>query len=79
MFQLTEFFRNLPRVLFTMALVASGLVALFVAWWIAAALLILLAIYVGVRRLLARGQRPAGPEVIEGEFEKVDEPPERLR
>jgi len=79
MFQLTELFRNVPRVLFTMALVVSGLVAFVIAWWMAATLLVGLAIYVGIRRLLSRGERPAGPEVIEGESRRVDEPPERLR
>jgi hypothetical protein len=74
-----EFLKSLPRLLLTIALLAAGLVALFVAWWIAAMLVLGLAIYVGVRRLLARRTPPGGTEVIEGEFEEVDEPPERLR
>jgi hypothetical protein len=74
-----EFFRALPRALLTIGLVAAGLVTFLIAWWIAAVLLTGLAIYIGVRRLLARGKPATGPEVIEGEFREVDEPPERLR
>ena len=80
MFKPAEFFKALPRVLLTIGLVAAGLVALFVAWWIAVSIVIVLAIWFGVRRLiLAHADRPAAPETIEGEFEEVDEPPERLR
>jgi hypothetical protein len=80
MFQPAEFFKALPRVLLTISLVAAGLVALFVAWWIAVSIVIALAIWYGLRRLILHGdaQQPA-PEVIEGEFEEVEEPPERLK
>jgi hypothetical protein len=73
----SEFFRSLPRILLTVVLVASGLVALFIALWIAVMLVIGLAIYIGVRRLLGGGKPPAA--VIEGEFKVEDEPPQRLR
>lgn len=79
MFQPAEFFRALPRVLVTIVLVAAGLVALLVAWWVAVIAVLGLAIWFGVRRMIFHGDRPAAPEVIEGEFEKVEEPPERLR
>jgi hypothetical protein len=79
MFQLKEFVKALPRALLTLSLVAAGLLAIFVAWWIAVMGVIGLAIYLGVRRLLARGKPATGPEVIEGESRRIDEPPERLR
>jgi hypothetical protein len=79
MFQASEFFRALPRVLLTIVIVAAGLVALLVAWWIAVLGVALLAAWFGLKRLILHGDRPAGPEVIEGEFEKIEEPPERLR
>jgi hypothetical protein len=79
MFQPAEFFRALPRVLTTIVLVAAGLVALFVAWWIAVAIVLLLAAWFGIRRLILHGDQAAQPEAIEGEFEEVEEPPERLR
>jgi hypothetical protein len=70
MSQIAEIFKTIPRVLLTVGLLAAGLIALFVAWWIALALILGFALYVAVRRLLPR-KPPAsggGSEIIEGEY-----------
>jgi hypothetical protein len=75
-----EFFRSLQRVAVTIVLAAAAFVAVLVAWWLALLLLFGLGLWLGVRRLFAAPKPPrAGATVIEGEFEKVEEPPERLR
>jgi hypothetical protein len=80
MFQPSEFFKALPHVLATIGIVAAAVVGIFIAWWIAVTIVIVLLVWFGVRRLfLMHADRPAGAEVIEGEFEEVEEPPERLR
>ncbi len=59
-------------------LVALGLAALFVAWWIAVILVLAFTLYVAVRRMLPRKRAPGGaPAIIEGEFriEREDSPP----
>jgi membrane protein implicated in regulation of membrane protease activity len=83
MFQLSEFFKALPRLLLMVVLLAAGLVALFVAWWIALALILGFAIYIAVRRLLSPKSPGSGKRsaIIEGEFrvEREDAPPTHLR
>jgi hypothetical protein len=74
-----EFFRSLQRVVITVVLAAAGFLAVLVAWWLALLVLFGLALWLGVRRLFAPAKPPGAPTVIEGEFEKVEEPPERLR
>lgn len=76
MAQIAEFFKSIPRMLLAVGLVAVGLIALFVAWWIAVILILGFALYVAVRRMLKPA--PGGaPAVIEGEFriEREDSPP----
>ena len=80
MFQAENFFRALPRVLATIAIGAAVLVALVVAWWVAVVGVLALSAWFGLRRLILHGADPApGPQVIEGEFERVDDPNRRLR
>ncbi len=79
MFQPAEFFRALPRVLIGIAIGAAALVALVIAWWVAVIGVLALAGWFGLRRLIFHGDGDEAPQVIEGEFEKVEEPPERLR
>jgi len=66
---LDDILKSIPRVLLTVFLLAAGLIALFVAWWIALALLLGLALYVAVRAVLPRKPPPGGgSEIIEGEY-----------
>ncbi len=76
MAQIAESFKSIPRVLLAVGLVALGLIALFVAWWIAVILILGFALYVAVRRMLKPASGGA-PEIIEGEFriEREDSPP----
>lgn len=70
--------KSIPRVLLGIGLVAAGLVAFFVAWWIAVVLVLGLALYVAVRSMLPRKPASGGaPAVIEGEYriEREDSPP----
>ena len=80
MFQANEFFRALPRALLGIAIGAAVLVALLLAWWVAVIGVLGLAAWYGLRRLIFHGAEASpGPQVIEGEFEQVEEPPRRLR
>ena len=76
MARIAAFFKSIPRVLVGVGIVALGLIAFFVAWWIAVVLVLGFALYVAVRRMLAPAPRGA-PEIIEGEFriEREDSPP----
>ena len=74
-----EFLKSIQRVAVTLVLLAAGFVAVVVAWWVAVSLLLGLGAWLAVRRVFARSRAPEAPAVIEGEFEKVEEPPERLR
>jgi len=78
MVQIAEILKSIPRVLAAAGLVALGLIALFVAWWIAVILILGFALYVAVRRILPRKPASGGaPAIIEGEFriEREDPPP----
>ena len=80
MVQIAEILRSIPRVLLAAGLVALGLIALFVAWWIAVILILGFTFTVAVWRMLPRKPPPASggaPEIIEGEFriEREDSPP----
>ena len=78
---ITEFFTSGLRALAIAGIVVAGLVALFVAWWIALAALLCLVIYLAVRRMLPRkpGEAQRGaPAVIEGEFRIEREDPPHL-
>jgi hypothetical protein len=76
MAQIAEFFRSIPRVLLAVGLAALGLVALFVAWWIAVLLVLGLTLYVAVQRVLPRKPGSGGaPPIIEGEFRIEREDP----
>ncbi|HZS67385.1 MAG TPA: hypothetical protein VFA72_09745 [Burkholderiales bacterium] len=80
MFQAENFFRALPRVLTMIVVGAAVLAALVIAWWVALVGVVVLSAWFGLRRLILHGaDTPGGAQVIEGEFEKVEEPPERLR
>jgi hypothetical protein len=73
MSRVPEFFKSTLVLLAAAVLAAAGLVAFFVAWWIAAVAVLAFALYVAVRRVFARapadGARPGGgPVVIEGEY-----------
>ncbi len=76
MARIAAFFKSIPRVLLGVGIVALGLIALFVAWWIAVVLVLGFALYVAAGRMLAPAPRGA-PEIIEGEFriEREDSPP----
>ena len=85
MFQVAEFFKSALRVLVAAGFIAAGLVALFVAWWIAVAAVLGFAVYVAVRRMLPRKpphepQRGSGcrPAVIDGEYRIEREDPPHL-
>ena len=83
MFQIPEFFRPVLRVLVVVGFIAAGLVALFVAWWVAVAALLCFVLYAAVRRLLPQKPQearrgPGGPAVIEGEFRIEREDPPHL-
>ena len=67
MARIAAFFKSIPRVLVGVGIVALGLIALFVAWWIAVVLVLGFALYAAVRRMLTPAPRGA-PAVIEGEF-----------
>lgn len=63
---------------FAIGIVAVGLLALLVAWWIAVLVVLTWLIYAGARRLL-RGKRTdvattGAPTTIEGEFQVEHEP-----
>ncbi len=80
MSRIAEIFKAIPRLLLAIGLVAAGLVALFVAWWIAVILILGFALAVAVRRMLSRqppcSRQPAsdgGSAIIEGEFKVEDE------
>jgi len=78
MAQIAEILKSIPRVLLAVGLVALGLIALLVAWWIAVILILGFALYVAVRRVLPRKPASGGaPAIIEGEFriEREDSPP----
>jgi hypothetical protein len=78
MTRIAEILRSIPRVLLGAGIIAFGLIALFVAWWIAVILVLAFALYVAVRRVLPRKPAPGGaPAIIEGEFriEREDSPP----
>ena len=78
MVQIAGILRSIPRVLLAAGLVALGLAALFVAWWIAVILVLAFALAVAVRRMLPQKPAPGGaPAIIEGEFriEREDSPP----
>ena len=78
MVQIAGILRSIPRVLLAAGLVALGLIALLVAWWIAVALILAFALIVAVRRMLPQKPAPGGaPAIIEGEFriEREDSPP----
>ena len=70
MSQVSEFFKSTLVLLVAAALVAAGLVAFFVAWWIAAIAIVCFALYVAVRRMFSRSapRSGGGPAVIEGEY-----------
>ncbi len=77
MVQIAGILRSIPRVLLAAGLVALGLIALFVAWWIAVILVLAFALAVAARRMLPRKPAPGGaPAIIEGEFriEREDSP-----
>jgi EamA domain-containing membrane protein RarD len=77
MARIAEILKSIPRVLLAVGLVALGLIALFVAWWIAVLLILGFALYVAVRRVLPRKPASGGaPAIIEGEFriEREDSP-----
>lgn len=80
MSRVTEFFKSTLVLLVAAGLALAGLVAFFVAWWIAAAAILGFALYVAVRRMFSR--RPpdeprsgGGPAVIEGEYRIEREDP----
>ncbi|MGC2519886.1 MAG: hypothetical protein WA373_12365 [Burkholderiales bacterium] len=76
MFQIADLFKAIPRVLLTVVLVAAGLVAVLVAWWIAVILILAFALYIAVRRMLPRKPPPSpegGSAIIEGEYRVEDE------
>ena len=78
MAQIAEILKSIPRVLLAVGLVALGLIALFVVWWIAVILILGFALYVAVRRVPPRKPASGGaPAIIEGEFriEREDSPP----
>ena len=77
--QAPEFFKAIQRFVVGAVLFAAAVAAVIIAWWIAVMALLGLGIWLGVRRWLGRGKPEDAPTVIEGEFEKVEEPPERLR
>jgi EamA domain-containing membrane protein RarD len=81
MAQIAELFKSIPRVLLAVGLVVLGLIALFVAWWVAVILILGFALYVAVRRMLTRSPASGGaPEIIEGEFRiERENPPPRDR
>ena len=69
MVQIAGILRSIPRVLLAAGLVALGLIALLVAWWIAVVFILAFALTVAVRRMLPRKPAPGGaPAIIEGEF-----------
>ncbi|MFM9969629.1 MAG: hypothetical protein ACKVQK_14665 [Burkholderiales bacterium] len=72
----TRALKGLFKFAFAISILAVGLLALFVAWWIALAVVLIAIIYAGVHRLL-RGKRPtpatrAPANVIDGEFRVED-------
>ena len=78
MVQIAGILRSIPRVLLAAGLVALGLIALLVAWWIAVVLILAFALTVAARRMLPRTPAPGGaPAIIEGDFriEREDSPP----
>lgn len=77
--QATEFFRTIQRFVVGVVLFAAAVAAVVIAWWIAVMALLGLAIWLGVRRWLGRGKPADASTVIEGEFERVDDPNRRLR
>jgi hypothetical protein len=80
MAQIAELFKSIPRVLLAVGLVVLGLIALFVAWWIAVILILGFALYVAVRRMLTRSPASDGASEIEGEFRiERENPPPRDR
>lgn len=71
MIQIAEIFKAIPRALLIVGVVAAGLMALFVAWWIAVIMILGFSLYVAVLRILARNPAQAsggGPAIIEGEY-----------
>jgi hypothetical protein len=71
MSQIAEILKSIPRVLLAVGLLAAGLIALFVAWWIAVVLILGFALTIAVRGMLPRKPPPAtggGSEIIEGEY-----------
>jgi hypothetical protein len=71
MSRIAEVLKSIPRLLLAIGLVAAGLIAFFVAWWIAVVLILGFALYVAVRGVLPRKPPPgsgAGSEIIEGEY-----------
>jgi hypothetical protein len=74
-----EFFKSVQRFAVGVVLFAAGVAAVIIAWWIAVMALLGLGIWLGVRRWLGRDQPRADATVIEGEFERVDDPNRRLR
>jgi len=75
MSRIAEFFKAGARLFLAVALLVAGLIALFVAWWIAALAVLGFALFVAVRRWLSR--RPSrgphraahgGSAIIEGEY-----------
>ena len=74
-----EFLKTLQRFIVGVVLFAAAAAAVIIAWWIAVMVLLGLGIWLGVRRWLGRGRPADAPTVIEGEFERVDDPNRRLR
>jgi len=81
MARIAEILKSIPRVLLAVGLVALGLIALFVAWWIAVILVLGFVLYVAVRRVLQSKPASGGaPAIIEGEFRiEREESPRRDR
>ena len=71
MSRIAEILKSIPRVLLAIGLVAAGLIAFFVAWWIAVVLILGFALTIAVRGMLPRRPPPGSggaPAVIEGEY-----------
>ncbi len=71
MSRIAAILKSIPRVLLAIGLVAAGLIAFFVAWWIAVVLILGFALTIAVRGMLPRRPPPGSGgarAVIEGEY-----------
>ena len=72
MFPIAELLRSVAGLLMLAGLVVAGLVAFFVAWWIAALAVVGFALYLALRRLFP-GKRKGEVTIVEGEYRRIEE------